>query len=270
MATVASTALAVALVAIVPSWHDETVARHCAVGRTGALLVAVPVLLVLNCGAWMLIVPRWGAWPAAMASALLAVAAVAAGILLADHCTTSVIPPVTVVPPAAIVHDTGQGPTASACGGAASNRRIAAGSWTACEDLRFGFAVDPFGNELDDLVTNVATCYPVVEGGGTTIYPRASEVQRCLTAASAGLDDAYSTAAPALSRYLPDRPGACRDAVDLFTRDVTQSNADALVARREVADGHVRSSYRAATRLANRYVHFELDRVNIQSACVTH
>jgi hypothetical protein len=268
-AAVTSTAVTAALIATVPNWHDQTVVRHCSVGRAGALVVAVPVLLALNCVAWMLIAPRWGAWPAAMTSALLVVPAVAAGILLADHCTTSVIPPVPVVPPASVVHHTGQGPTAAGCGGAASDLRILAGSWTGCDDLRFGFAVDPFGNELDDLVTNIATCYPVVEGGGTTVYPRASEVQHCLTAASAGLDDAYSTAAPALSRYLPNRPGPCRHAIDLFTRDVSASNADSLLARQDVADGDVRGSYAAATRLANRYVSFVTDRVNIQSACVT-
>jgi hypothetical protein len=252
-AAVACSAAGVALVAAVPDWHGSTLGRQCSIGMTSAVLTAAALLLTANGVNWMVIGPRVGPILAATGSLMIAGVAMFAAIAAADRCTDVSV---------------GPGPTASACGGATSNRRIAAGSWSACDGLRFGFAVDSFGNELDDLVTNIQVCYPVVEGEGVTIYPRANEVRGCLTAASAGLDAAYAKAAPALERFVPDQAGPCRDAVQLFRSDVLQSNADAVLARRRVADGDVRGSYAAATRLLNRYGTFELDRVNIQSACI--
>jgi hypothetical protein len=243
-ASVACTALTTVLVATVPDWHGNSFGLQCSLSLASALLTAVPLLLIANGLVWMLIAARAGTVLAAMASALIAAAAVTTATTAAGR------------------------PTAPACGGPASNRRIAAGSWSSCDELRFGFAVDSFGNELDDLVINIQVCYPVIQGEGTTIYPRASEIEPCLTAASAGLDAAYAKSSPALTRYLPKRAGPCREAVELYTRDVLESNADALLARRKIADGDVRGSYAAATRLVNRYVTFQLDRVNIQSACI--
>jgi hypothetical protein len=269
-AAVACAALTTVLVATVPDWHGNSVGRQCSVGVAGALLTAAPLVLIANGVVWMVIADRAGTVLAAMASALIAAAAVLTATSAADRCTTvSTPPPVHVVAPTPEVHPLGSGPTASTCGGPASNRRIAAGSWSSCDELRFGFAVDSFGNELDDLVINIQTCYPLIEGEGITIYPRAREIEPCLTAASAGLDAAYAKTAPALARYLPKRAGPCRDAIELYTSDVLESNADARLARQKVADGDVRGSYAAANRLVNRYGMFELDRVNIQSACLT-
>jgi hypothetical protein len=268
-AAVACTALTTVLIATVPDWHGNSVGRQCSFSLAAALLTAVPLLLIANGVVWMAIAARTGVVLAAMCSALIAGAAVLTATSAADRCTSvSTPPPLHVVAPTPEVHPLGPGPTASACGGPASNRRIAAGSWSSCDELRFGFAIDSFGNELDDLVMNIQTCYPVIEGEGITIYPRASEIEPCLTAASAGLDAAYAKSAPALARYLPKRTGPCRDAIELYTRDVLESWAYAGLARRKVADGDVRGSYAAATRLLNRYAMFTLDRVNIQSACI--
>jgi hypothetical protein len=267
-AAVASSAAGVALVATVPDWHGSTLGRQCSIGMTSAVLTAAALLLVANGVIWVVIGPRVGPILAATGSLMIAGVAMFAAIAAADRCTDMSVPPVQVVPPAPQVHPLGPGPTASTCGGAASNRRIAAGSWSACDELRFGFAVDSFGNELDDLITNIQVCYPVLEGEDVTIYPRANEVQDCLTAASAGLDAAYAKAAPALERFVPGQAGPCQDAVQMFQSDVLTSDADAALARRKAADGDVRGSYAAATRLLNRYGTFELDRVNIQSACI--
>jgi hypothetical protein len=119
------------------------------------------------------------------------------------------------------------------------------------------------------LVVNIQTCFLLAQGDGTTIYPPASEIQGCLTAASAEFDDAYAKSAPALSRFLPHRTGPCRGAVELFARDVLESNTYTVLARREIADGHVRASYAAANRVVNRYGTFQADRLNVQSICVT-
>jgi hypothetical protein len=267
-AAVACSAVGVALVAFVPDWHGDTFGRQC-IDMTTVVLTAAPLLLIANGVIWMVIEPRVGSILAGTGSLMIAGVAMFAAIAVADRCTNVSVPPVPVVPPAPVVHPLGPGPTASSCGGAASNRRIAAGSWSACDDGRFGFAVDSFGNELDDLVTNIQVCYPVAEGEGGTVYPRAKGVERCLTAAAAGLDAAYAKAAPALARYLPERAGQCRDAVEAFSDDVSESNADAVLAREKAADGDVRGSYAVATRLLNRYGMFQLDRVNIQSACIT-
>jgi hypothetical protein len=267
-ASVACTALTTVLVATLPDWHGNSVGRQCSVSVASALLTAVPLLLIANGVVWMVIAARAGVVLAAMASALIAGAAVITATSAADRCTNVSIPPLQIVAPTPEVHSLGPGPTASTCGGPASTRRIAAGSWSSCDELRFGFAIDSFGNELDDLVMNIQVCYPLIQGEGITIYPRGSEIEPCLTAASAGLDTAYAKSAPALARYLPKRAGPCRDAIELYTRDVVESNADAVLARRKVADGDVRGSYAAATRLVNRYVTFQLDRVNIQSACI--
>jgi len=267
-AAVACAALTTVLVATVPNWHGNSISRQCSVSVAGALLTAVPLVLIANGVVWMVIAARAGVVLAAMASALIAGAAVLTATGAAGRCTDVSIPPLQVVAPTPEVHPLGPGPTASTCGGPASNRRIAAGSWSSCDEARFGFAVDSFGNELDDLVVNIQTCYPLIEGEGITIYPRAREIEPCLTAASAGLDAAYAKTAPALDRYLPKRTGPCRDAIELYTRDVLDSNADARLARQKVADGDVRGSYAAANRLVNRYGMFQLDRVNIQSACI--
>lgn len=263
-------AVTIVLVVTVPHWHADSLVRHCSVDATSAALTAAPLLLIANGVVWMVIGARAGVVLAAAGSMLIAAVAVFAAMAAADRCSNVSVPVLHVVPPAPEVHPLGgPGPTASSCGGRASNRRIAAGTWSPCDELRFGFAVDSFGNELDDFVVNVQTCYLSAQGEGTTIYPPASEIRLCLAAASAGLDEAYTKSAPALGRFLPNRAGPCRDAVELFARDVLSSNTDAVLARREIADGHVRASYAAANRLVNRYGTFELDRVNVQSICVT-
>jgi len=263
------TAITLVLVATVPDWHGDSLGRHCSVGATGAVLTAAPLLLIANGVVWIVIATRAGSVVAAAGSMLIAGAAVFAAMAAADRCSNVSVPPAPVVSPAPEVHPLGPGPSVASCGGIASDRRIAAGTWSSCDELRFGFAVDAFGNELDDFVMNIQACFPTVEGEGTTTYPPASQIQPCLAAASAGLDAAYAKSAPALSRFLPNRAGPCRDAIQLFTRDVLESNSDAVLARREIADGNVGASHAAANRVVNRYGTFELDRVNIGPACVT-